>query len=228
MQTFADKILEFHRELDPIDWKLPAGVELLFPFDNPETIAVMTVFFKKYYDDQRKRTLIMGINPGRFGAGITGTPFTDPKKLEEFCGIENDFKKRFELSADFVYDFIFAYGGIEAFYQNFYLTSICPLGFVKDGKNYNYYDSKALTTAVEPQIIHNIQEHLRFGCNSQRALIMGKGQNFKYFKKLNDRMGFFEEVVPLPHPRWVMQYRRKRKEEFVELVVNALRDKKVD
>ena len=107
--TFADKLLTFHKDLKPYT-KLPKGVEVLFPFDNTETWAVMTAFFKKYFDDEKQRTLIFGINPGRFGAGITGTPFTDPKKLEEICGIPNNFKKRFELSADFVYEYINGFG----------------------------------------------------------------------------------------------------------------------
>ena len=79
--TFADRLLNFHRSLSP-DWKLPEGVELLFPFHSPETWGVMTTFFKKYYDDNQFRTIIFGINPGRFGAGVTGVPFTDPAKLE--------------------------------------------------------------------------------------------------------------------------------------------------
>ena len=212
--TFADKILAFHKTLQS-DWKVPKGVDILFPFNNPDTLAVMTAFFQKYFNDQQQRTLIFGINPGRFGAGITGTPFTDPKILESICGIENPFQKRSELSAIFVYEFIAAYGGPAMFYKDFYITSICPLGFVKDGKNYNYYDDKALQKAVEPHIIHNIRTNINFGCNQKVAFCMGKGKNYKYFKDLNDRENFFEKVIPLPHPRWVMQYQRKRMEEFV-------------
>jgi uracil-DNA glycosylase len=219
--TFADKILRFHQDLNP-DWTVPKGVEILFPFSNQETWAVMSAFFKKYFDDEQQRTLIMGINPGRFGAGITGTPFTDPKKLEQICGIPNNFKKRGELSADFVYEFINGFGGPEHFYQYFYITSVCPLGFVKDGKNYNYYDDKALEKAVEPHIIDNVKTHLAYGCNPKAVICMGQGKNYKYFKKLNEQHQFFEKVIPLPHPRWVMQYRRKRMEEFRDKYVETL------
>jgi len=218
--TFADKILNFHKTLQP-NWSLPNGVELLFPFDNKDAWHVMTAFFKKYFDDHQQRTLIFGINPGRFGAGITGTPFTDPKILESICNIENPFPKKSELSAIFVYEYIKAYGGPDRFYKDFYITSVCPLGFVKEGKNYNYYDDKALTKAVEPHIIHNITTNIAFGCNQKIALCMGQGKNYKYFKQLNEREGFFEELIPLPHPRWVMQYRRKRMMEFVEVYLEA-------
>lgn len=220
--SFSDHILSFHRQLQP-DWKLPAGVELLYPFDNPGTWEVMESFFHKYFSDPHPRTLIFGINPGRFGAGVTGTPFTDPKILEEVCGIPNTFPKRAELSAIFVYEFINAYGGPEAFYKDFYITSLCPLGFVKDSKNYNYYDSKELTRAVEPHILHNIRFHLEIGCNPEIAYSLGKGKNYAYFQKINKEHNLFKQVIPLPHPRWVMQYRLKRKEEFIEKIVDALK-----
>ena len=217
---FADKILAFHKSLQS-DWKVPEGVDILYPFNNPDTWAVMTAFFKKYFSDPNQRIIIFGINPGRFGGGITGTPFTDPKILESVCGIDNPFPKRNELSAIFVYEYIAAYGGPDLFYKDFYITSLCPLGFVKDGKNYNYYDDKALQKAVEPHIIHNITTHIDFGCNQKVAFCMGQGKNYKYFKNLNDREKFFEEIIPLPHPRWVMQYKRKRKDEFVITFVEA-------
>ena len=215
MQSFADKILDFHFSLKN-DWQLPEGVSTLYPFQGAETQAIMTAFFKKYFDDNKSRNLIFGINPGRFGAGITGTPFTDPKILEEKCGIPNDFKKKHEMSAIFVYLFIEAFASIEQFYEHFYITSLCPLGFVKDGKNYNYYDSKALQEAVEQHIINHIEVNLDFGCSRKTAICMGQGKNYKYFNALNKKKGYFERIVPLPHPRWVMQYRNKEKEKWVE------------
>ncbi len=219
--NFSDQILNFHRALSP-DWNLPEGVELLFPFDQPGTWEVMSTFFKKYFNDPNPRTLIFGINPGRFGAGITGTPFTDPKIMEEVCGIQNPFPKRAELSAIFVYEFIDALGGPKIFYQQFYITSLCPLGFVKDGKNYNYYDHQELTQAVESHIIHNLQTHLDLGCNPHVAFCLGKGKNYTYFKALNQQYQFFEKIVPLPHPRWVMQYQRKNKAKHLTTICSIL------
>jgi len=47
------------------------------PFrENPEALIVSGKFYKKYYNDNNPRFLILGINPGRFGAGVTGIPFT--------------------------------------------------------------------------------------------------------------------------------------------------------
>lgn len=213
--TFAEQVLAFNFDLQP-DWSLPPGVELLYPYDNPETRQTMQEFYRKYYADQQERVFIFGINPGRFGAGITGVPFTDPIRLEEVCQIPNAFKKRSELSSIFVYEFVEAYGGPDAFYQKFYITSLCPLGFVKNGKNYNYYDDKALQNAVEPHIVDNINQQLKIGGTQAVALCMGQGKNYAYFKKLNEKHRFFGKILPLPHPRWVMQYRRKKMTTFVQ------------
>ncbi len=201
---------------------LPDGVDWLYPYEDATVRDAMRRFFQKFFSDEMPRIALWGINPGRFGAGVTGLPFTDPIRMEEECGLENDFTKRQELSSVFVYEVVNAMGGPAAFYSKFYISSICPLGFVKDGKNYNYYDSKDLTEAVMPLILLNIEKHLEMGISDQVVFSMGQGTNFKFLKKLNDKHQFFKEVKPLPHPRWVMQYRLKRKLEFVDQYVTEL------
>ena len=223
--TFADKVLQFHFSLQP-NWLIPPEFEVIYPYHNVATKAAMSAFFKKYYSDNKKRLFVFGINPGRFGAGITGVPFTDPIRLETECGIKNPFKKRQELSSIFVYEVIKAFGGVEAFYEKIYISSMSPLGFLKDGKNANYYDNKQLEKAVEPYIIENLQTQLTFGGFRHAAICLGQGKNFKYFKQLNEKLAWFDVIYPLPHPRWVMQYRRKKmeffKEEYIKVLNNAL------
>lgn len=217
--TFAQQVIQFTLNLKP-DWSLPSQIDLLFPYSAPETIDTMRIFYQKYYNDHQERIFLFGINPGRFGAGKTGVPFTDPIRLESECQIPNNFKKRAELSSIFVYEFVNAYGGPELFYRKFYITSLCPLGFVKNGKNYNYYDDKALQNAVEPHIIKNINQQLDFGGTNAVALCLGQGRNFAYFQKLNEQHAFFKKILPLPHPRWVMQYRRKKMDTFIQLFLD--------
>jgi len=219
--TWSENILDYHFGLRT-DINLPDNVEWLFPYGNLETKHCMTEFYSRFYNDMKSRVMLLGINPGRFGAGVTGVPFTDPLILENICQIPNTFHKRRELSSGFVYEFIDALGGVNQFCRNFYITSICPLGFIKDGKNYNYYDSRALQEAVMPMILENLETQIRFGASTTVAYSMGKGKNFKFLKALNDKYKLFESVVALPHPRWVMQYRLKSKDTFVEEYVHAL------
>ncbi|MCB0687338.1 MAG: DUF4918 family protein [Saprospiraceae bacterium] len=221
METFAQKILKYHFSLKP-DIVLPDHIEWLYPYDISSVRDAMRRFFTKYFSDYESRTVLLGINPGRFGAGITGLPFTDPIRMETECQLTNDFPKKQELSSVFVYEFINAIGGPDFFYRNFYITSICPLGFVKDGKNYNYYDSQHLTDAIMPMIVDNLQKHISFGVKTDVAFSMGQGKNFAFLQRINKEYQFFKKLVPLPHPRWVMQYRLRRKDEFVREYVDKL------
>lgn len=219
--TFGQKVVDYHFNLSS-DWKIPLNVQLIYPFDDPLVQNVFSDFYFKYFDDSYSRHFLFGINPGRFGAGVTGVPFTDPLIIQSICGITNNFKKKNELSAIFVYDFINELGGPKEFYSNFYITSICPLGFTKDGKNYNYYDDTILYQKVKSHIIDNIQSQKEFGCLDDVAFCMGKGKNLKFMNELNKEHQFFKKIVPLPHPRWVMQYRLKLKQEHLDTYVKEL------
>ena len=191
-------------------------IEWLMPYEEEETRRVMKQFYNRYYPDTGKRIFILGINPGRFGAGVTGIPFTDPIRLEKL-GIENSFSKRQELSSVFIYDMIDQYGGPESFYSKFYFSSLSPLGFVRHGKNYNYYDDRDLAKALKPYIIQNIESQIKFGANRSIVFCLGQGKNYTYLDNLNKEFGWWERVEALPHPRWIMQYKLKRKDEFVDL-----------
>jgi len=212
--TFADKVLSFYKNLK-ITSPLPKGVVVLNPFHGEESFKYCSAFYQKFYSDDAQRTMILGINPGRHGGGITGIPFTDPIKLSECCKIPNPFKLKPELSADFIYTMINGYGGPEAFYKKYYFSAISPLGFTMDGKNLNYYDIKELQAALKEFIIASLKKQLTFGINRSVCYCLGEGENFKFLTKLNSEQKFFETIIPLAHPRFIMQYRRKKVNEYV-------------
>jgi hypothetical protein len=211
---FSNNILRFISRLDfPID--LPVNTEVMHPFKEPDVMEACQSFYKKFYDDNNKRFMIIGINPGRFGGGITGIPFTDPLHLQNDCGIENKWQKKQELSANFMYEMMYASGGIQSFYNRFYITSISPLGFTRNNKNLNYYDDKELQNNIKPFVIDCMQHQLKFGIYTNAAFCLGDGKNFKYLSKLNDEMKWFQQIIPLSHPRFIMQYRLKKKQEYI-------------
>ena len=221
--TFGDTIIDFFSRLAaPAD--LPDDVEILWPFDRPEVKRVMGEFFRRYMGDDGQRIFLIGINPGRFGAGVTGLCFTDPPRLAADLDIPHELAGGRELSADFVYRMIDAWGGPESFYSRFYLTALSPVGFVKDGRNLNYYDVKGLPEALDGWMADTMSRQAAAGCDRRIAFSMGQGANLKYLKAFNDRHGFFDRIEPLPHPRWVMQYRRKRLDEFLGVYVRSLKD----
>jgi Domain of unknown function (DUF4918) len=226
MPTFADKIIAFNQSL-AFTGVLPDGIRIMNPFqENPNVLDISSTFYKKYYSDNQPRHLILGINPGRLGAGLTGVPFTDPKRLKQKCGIIYEGVLAHEPSSVFVYEVIEAYGGIERFYQDFYINSPCPLGFTKlqdNGKevNYNYYDSKALTDSVYDFMLESMDKHLALGVKTDVAYCFGAGQNFKFLNQLNKEKKYFQRLIPLDHPRFVMQYKSKDKQLYINKYLTA-------
>lgn len=220
--TFAAHVLKFYKSLDLSAHQLPNGVKVLNPYQEEVAFDLTQKFFRKFYSDNHPRKIIIGINPGRFGGGMTGIPFTDPIRLEKICGIENDIPRKPELSSEFIYQMIAALGGPEKFYGSYFISSVSPLGFTKDGKNLNYYDIRELQLAVQDFIVASLRKQLTFGISSRTAFCLGEGQNYKFLQALNKKHKFFDELIALPHPRFIMQYRRKRLEEFIDLYTKTL------
>jgi hypothetical protein len=225
-KTFAEHVIDFNSNLH-YTGALPPGIRIMNPFrEQPQVMNIMQQFYRKYYSDHHQRRMIMGINPGRLGSGATGIPFTDTKRLTEIVGISIEGLKTHEPSSVFVYDVISAYGGPETFYNDFYFASVCPLGFTSmkpDGSeiNYNYYDSKELTNAVYGFMVKSIRQQLGFGIDTNVCYCFGTGKNAAFLKQLNEKERFFTTIVPLEHPRFIMQYRLKRKEEFISKYLEA-------
>jgi hypothetical protein len=217
----SDQILKFLFNLK-FTVPLPEGVEVMNPFTDAETKRVATEFYHKYYNDNNPRYCVIGINPGRFGAGVTGVPFTDPIRLKSECEIEGNWPLKQELSSLFVYDVINTYGGPEKFYAKFYITAVSPLGFTKNGKNLNYYDDKQLMQNITPFAVDCFRKQLKWGLDSSVAFCLGEGANYKFLSKLNAEYHLFDKIVPLAHPRFIMQYKLRQKELYIEKYIKEL------
>lgn len=219
---FYQHVIHFLQQLAfPV--RLPPGVEVMHPFQDAVAMDITTKFYRKYYADNHPRRMAVGINPGRFGGGITGIPFTDPIRLKQVCHIDNPWPAKQELSSVFVYDMINAYGGPEAFYGDFYVTAISPLGFTRDSKNLNYYDDKTLQERIRPFVLDCFAKQFAFGIDRSVAFCLGDGKNFQYLSKLNAEEKLFGSIVPLSHPRFIMQYRVKKKQEYIDYYIRQFR-----
>ncbi len=215
MPTFASRAVTFHTQLD---LQLPASlnVEVLNPFTDENTVQGIRSFYKRFYTDNEKRVGIFGINPGRFGAGLSGISFTDPVALRKHCGIPNTLGDRVELSSSFVYRCIDQFGGVDTFFRSFYLSATCPLGFTRGRVNFNFYDSAELLRATTPFVVSSFEKQLRFPLRRDLAICLGRGKLYTFLQVLNLEHGWFEKIIALDHPRFIMQYRRKRLQEYVD------------
>lgn len=221
--TFGSRIYRFYTSLVPP--RLPAGVRAMNPYADPGARRLVKAYLDRFYGDTRPRLLAFGINPGRFGAGITGVTFTDPVALADFCGIANDLPRRRELSSVFVYEFIERFGGVRAFTRRCFLTAVAPLGFTRGAVNMNYYDVPALARACEPFIVRSVERHIAIGGRRDRAVVLGRGKNLASLERLNAEYGWFDRLVGLDHPRFILQYRRKRVAEYLAEYVEAFSGK---
>lgn len=226
MPTFASHVLQFSRDLN-FTGSLPRGIRIMNPFrENPEILSIAEKFYTKFYNDTNPRKIILGINPGRLGAGATGIPFTDTKRLAEICGIKATSLSTHEPSSVFVYKLIEQYGGAEKFYSDYYIHSVCPLGFIEQNDkgnwiNRNYYDYPDLFAAVRDFILYNLETQIAFGIDTRTCFVLGK-KNAEYLQKINREKKFFGEIVVFDHPRFIEQYRARQRDAYIAEYLQAL------
>ena len=225
--TIGQRIIAFNKSLQ-YTGKLPEGFAVLNPYlDNPETLQVMTSFYDKYYNDEVPRKFIIGINPSRHGAGVTGVPFTDTKHLENDCGIPMLSARTHEVSSVFVYDMIAQYGGVAAFYKDYYINSPFPLAIVRKNAqgnwlNANYYDDPELFALTREYMIETLKKHIALGLDTNKVYVLGK-KNATFLEKLNKEASLFKKMVVLEHPRYIEQYKSKEKQLYIDKFITLLK-----
>jgi hypothetical protein len=119
------------------------------------------------------------------------------------------------------------YGGCEKFYGDYFISSVSPLGFTRTGSNgkevnYNYYDSRELSETILDFVVDSVKKQLEFGIERDVCFCLGTGKNFRFLSKLNDDHHFFKRIEPLQHPRFIMQYKLKQKEFYIDNYIGKL------
>lgn len=228
--TFAEQILQFNKMLSHKSFDLPDGFKIINPFNGNQkgqVLEVTTAFYQKYYNDNYPRRLILGSSPARSGTAVTGVPFEDAKHLQNETGIYIDKFYINKASSGFLYDVIREYGGCNIFYNDFYMSFVCPLGIVRTNSkgnevNCNYYENKKLQESLYSFIVSAIRSQIGFGIDTSVCYCIGSGENYRFLSKINKEYNFFGTIIPLEHPRFIMQYNSKQKDIFIEKYIDAL------
>ncbi len=234
-KTFADNVLEFNNWLANTSLELFDNYSMINPFNgkNKNQIKDITnAFYKKYYNDFNKRYLILGSSPARKGTATTGIPFEDASHLYKETGIMIDAFYINKSSSNFLYDVMEQYGGCEKFYKDFFMSFVCPLGIINVNSkgnevNSNYYENKKLKDALYPFIVESLKKQIALGIDTSICYCIGSGENFKFLTKINDEYKFFDKIISLEHPRFIMQYNSKDKEKYLNKYVTVLNNKKM-
>jgi hypothetical protein len=211
--TFADKAINFFSNIeDPIPGH--SEIKSMSIFQNDSVRENIRLFYQKYYSDADKRTFVIGINPGRLGSGVTGIPFTDTHTLHTLLDISQKSTISKEPTSQFVSQLIKQYPNPADFYKKYFLTSLSPVGFTKNNKNFNFYDDMDFYRKIKPYLIESLRRQLSLGA-LPKAIVWGKGKNYSLIKQINDEYNFFTEITPLEHPRYVIQYKRSELEDYI-------------
>ena len=108
------------------------------------------------------------------------------------------------------------------------MNFVCPLGIVRTntkGKdvNCNYYENKELQESLYTFIVNSLRSQINFGIDTSVCYCIGSGENYSFLTQINNKHDFFDTIIPLEHPRFIMQYNSKRKDVFMEKYLKALR-----
>ena len=89
--------------------------------------------------------------------------------------------------------------------------------------NINFYDDVALNRSIVPFVISSLRTQHKAGLLADRCIILGTGK-LKTFseREVRHAMGY-KNIVYLEHPRFIMQYRRKHIQMYVDKYVDAIR-----
>lgn len=217
---FSTKAANYFLNLETPDKNLK-GINIINPYESGEVRKTVNEFFTKFYGDNKERLFMIGINPGRFGGGLTGISFTDPVALREHCCIQNNLGSKTELSSKFIYEMIAAFGGTEEFFSKVFMTALFPLALTQNGKNFNYYDDKKLFNTLKPEIKKSLETQILFGSKKEKVLILGK-KNAEFFNLINNELGIFRNIIVLDHPRFIMQYKQRFKKAYIKNYITAI------
>jgi uracil DNA glycosylase superfamily protein len=124
------------------------------------------------------------------------------------------------------------------FFSKIFLSALYPLTILTGGRtrnpkgqthrsvptsvNCNYYDDKELYKFLRNDIVSSVEQQIKIGARRDLIVCLGR-RNSKFLEEINKEFKLFEEILVLDHPRWIMQYRLKSVEKYVEEYLKVLK-----
>ena len=197
--SVAHKILEFNLTLSEQLLEVPQGYKIINPFNSSskdQVKRITTLFYQKYYNDNKMRRLILGSSPARRGTAVTGIPFEDAAHIQTETGIVIDNFYVNKGSSNFLYEVMNKYGGCSKFYDDFLMSFVCPLGIVRINSkgnevNCNYYENKKLEKMLYPFILESLHKQINFNIDTSVCYCIGSGENYKFLLEVNKKYHLF-------------------------------------
>src|SRR3546814_2597634 len=68
----------------------------------------------------------------------------------------------------------------------------------------------------------NLYKQLSLGIITRAVICLGTGKNYHFLNKINKEFGFFDTIIPLEHPRYIIQYKSKEKAAYIKKYVTLM------
>lgn len=171
-------------------------------------------FIQQYLPEPLPQTVILGLNPGRSGAGLTGIPFLDFRSLANLLPDTPLPRNDTEPSANFFHRVV-QNVGVEKFYRTFYVSNVAAVGFLRDGKNCNYPElPTAAQRVIEERFLAEMAQ-----LQPKRIIALGREVEATVQRLFPDDS---VRISHLPHPSWIMTYRLREAQSWVRRYTQML------
>lgn len=72
-------------------------------------------------------------------------------------------------------------------------------------------------------IIESIKEIININIDTSICYCIGSGKNYHFLQKINKEYNFFDKIIPLEHPRFIMQYNSANKDFYLKKYLSILK-----
>ncbi len=222
MESIVNSHMKFYKEATEGNLNLSLKkqrIKILSGF--ADNIELVITFYKDLYGENNEynRIVLCGINPGRKGAGKTGIPFLDFRSLSNIIpSINND---DYERSAQFLWSIINHFG-VREFFDNVYLTNISWLGFIKKGKNLNYYK---LEEHIKYEFIKGFVDEMDT-VNPKVIIPLSKDvlRDLKELKRVFSKNWYIGKRLPHPNYCSFPSRTEKYRNEYIQVIDNYIKE----
>ena len=78
-----------------------------------------------------------------------------------------------------------------------------------------------LTQTTQAQL-EVLKKQVEFNIDRSVCYCIGSRENYEFLKLINEKFNFFDKIIPLEHPRFIMQYNSKNKDYYLKKYLTAL------
>jgi single-strand selective monofunctional uracil DNA glycosylase len=177
------RLIEAARDLAARAGEFVPRVPIAYVYNPLSYAAAAYEEYLRRFGRNRKRVILLGMNPGPWGMAQTGVPFGEVEAVRDWMGIETAVDPparqhparqvlgfgcpRSEVSGRRLWGLMRSrFGSASRFFEEHFVANYCPLMFL-DARGRNITPDR-LPAASKPELFHACDEHLRITVDTLR------------------------------------------------------------